>query len=461
MAHARCWGGIATLALTASVATGGCSSGGDAPASTAAATSTGAGGAAGSSSSGSDATSTASSTTAATGAGGSASTTAATTTSSSTSTSSGAGGSSSGAGGGSTGAGGSGTACTASASSASFPPPAAFKCTTPAPNATAPAATWVNVTGNLANMASECGNLTMLSAEPCTNMVIAGVAKGGLWATTDAGKTWTKLGSGAGSASIIHRPSSIVYDPDHQDVFWESGIYEGGGVFKTIDNGQTFKQLGTISHNDLVSVDMTDPDRKTILVGGHEQKQTLYLSTDGGQTFNNIGMNLPADSHFSSAPLVLDSKNFLLGACGYGSGVCGVYRSSDGGGCWTRVGEQAVVARPLWTQDNTMYWTTVFDSGIATSTDQGKTWAQASGGIGSGYPVELPDGRVVAINNGHVAASKDKGKTWTQIGPNPPFKPNGVTYSVRTKTLFIWHNDCGNAVLSDAIASAGFDYATQ
>jgi photosystem II stability/assembly factor-like uncharacterized protein len=309
-------------------------------------------------------------------------------------------------------------------------------------------------------MTSECGNLTLVSAEPCTNVAIAGVAKGGLWATSD-GKTWTKLGAGAGSAAITNRPSSIVYDPDHEGVFWESGIYNGGGVYKTTDNGQTFKQLGTITHNDLVSVDFSDPDRKTILVGAHEQKQKLFLSTDGGQTFKDIGMSLPADSHFSSAPLVLDSKNFLLGSCGWGNGMCGVYRSNDAGACWYRVTEEAVVARPLWARDGTMYWSTVFDSGIVTSTDQGKTWTKTANGIASAYPVELPDGRVVTIGNGHLVISKDQGKTWAQILPNPPFKPNGVTYSARTKTFFIWHNDCGNVVLPDAIASAGFDYATQ
>ena len=34
----------------------------------------------------------------------------------------------------------------------------------------------------------------------------------------------------------------------------------------------------------------------------------------------------------------------------------------------------------------------------------------------------------------------------------------GMTYSVETKTFFIWHADCGSAVLPDAIMSAGFDY---
>src|SRR5579864_2417619 len=63
------------------------------------------------------------------------------------------------------------------------------------------AATWVNVTGNLANMASECGNLTMVSAVPNSNTIIAGVALDGLWANT-TGTTWSQMGTGAGSDSI-------------------------------------------------------------------------------------------------------------------------------------------------------------------------------------------------------------------------------------------------------------------
>ncbi len=48
----------------------------------------------------------------------------------------------------------------------------------------AQAQTWINVTGNLANMPSECGNLTMLSAVPGGNSIIAGVAQKGLWVNT-------------------------------------------------------------------------------------------------------------------------------------------------------------------------------------------------------------------------------------------------------------------------------------
>ena len=320
-----------------------------------------------------------------------------------------------------------------------------------------PASAWVNATDNLAGMQSECGNLTLLSATPNSKTIIAGVAKGGLFASDDGG-SWTPLGTGAGSAVITNRPSSIVYDPDDEKTFWESGIYNGGGVYKTTDAGQTFAQLGDIGHNDLVSVDFSDPQRKTLLVGGHEQKQTLYLSTDGGMGFTQIGGALPSGSHFSSAPLVLDSKTFLLGACGYGDGTCGVFRSVDAGQQWEQVSDLAVAARPLWAADDSIYWSTIYDSGMARGTDQGTAWTKPADNLVTSYPVELPDGRILTLRGDHVVVSADQGVTWDQVGDPLPFKASGVTYSVQGKKLYVWHWDCGDIVLPDAIASAGFDY---
>ena len=74
-------------------------------------------------------------------------------------------------------------------------------------------AQWVDVTGNLAGMPSECGNLCLLSVVPGEDKIIAGVAKRGLWQTVDGGSDWKAMGQGAASDSIVNRPSRI--DPRH------------------------------------------------------------------------------------------------------------------------------------------------------------------------------------------------------------------------------------------------------
>jgi photosystem II stability/assembly factor-like uncharacterized protein len=339
----------------------------------------------------------------------------------------------------------------------------------PAPtDATAPPTSWINATGNLATLAAGGGDISIVSAKPDSARVIAGVGQKGLFATDDSGTTWFALGTGAGSTSINNDPTAITYDPAQPTTFWESGIY-GSAVFKTTDNGQTFAQLGSISHSDLVSVDFTDPARAVLLAGPHEQAQKLYLSRDGGATWTDIGPNLPPNTNFSTLPLVLDSRTFLVGSCGWGSGACGVFRSTDGGGSWTVVDSDGPVARPLWASDGTIYWALANNAGILVSADRGQTWTKSQGPVSLYYstsPAELPDGRVVTLGMSHLLATTDHGKTWNPIGDPLPFPgancgTYGLTYSAWTKTFFINHNDCSGHVATSSVYSAGFDYTTQ
>jgi photosystem II stability/assembly factor-like uncharacterized protein len=341
-----------------------------------------------------------------------------------------------------------------------------YKCSTPLPDVAAPPAAWTNSTGNLAGMASECGNLGLVAADPCSNRVIAGVANAGLWSTEDGGKTWSKLGSGAGSAGITNRISALVYDPEHEGTFWESGIYNGGGVYKTTDNGTTFTELGNVTHNDSVSIDFTDPDRKTLLAGPHEANSKLFRSTDGGQTWNDIGANLPGSAGYCTATQVLSATNLLVG-CVDG----GVFHSSDGS-AWTPVGSKGVIPQPLLARDGNLYWLEN-QGGLSVSTDHGQSFTETADGnvaanmVGPVRPAELPDGRVVIVGQDHLVVSSDKGVTWNPIGDPLPYPgggydgARGLAYSARTKTFYIWRWGCGNNVLPDAVMSAGFDYTTQ
>src|SRR5262249_13440140 len=162
---------------------------------------------------------------------------------------------------------------------------------------------------------------------------------------------------------------------------------------------------------------------------------TVYRSTDGGQSWANMGATIPASVTACTYPLVVDAQTYLLGCSGDGwiMGDTGVYRSADAGATWTRANPQAPGADPLVDSDGTIYGTIMCSRGMLVSSDQGQHWAQPIG-YGSIVPAtatELPDGRVVAaaVKGKQLMMTADKGKTWKPIGSPLPWDPSGVTYS--------------------------------
>jgi photosystem II stability/assembly factor-like uncharacterized protein len=314
-------------------------------------------------------------------------------------------------------------------------------------------AQWVNVTGNLAGMPSECGNLCLLSVVPGQDKIIAGIAQRGLWQTADGGVTWTPLGQGAGSDTIVNRPSWIVYDPANAEVFWESGIYNSSGLYQTTNGGLTFRHLGSVRHNDYVSVDFSDPPRRTLLAGGHEQSRTVWRSVDSGTTWTNIGATLPEGTKFSSDPLLIDASTYLVNASGWGKGTGGVYRTANGGATWSQATPLEANGAPLRASDGSIYWPLMYDRGAIRSTNQGQTWTQVCGpGVVRGSMIiELPDGRLAAVAGKGLKVSSDHGASWTPLLDPTPVQPSGAIYAPARHAFYIWQWDCGNKVLTNAV----------
>jgi hypothetical protein len=324
---------------------------------------------------------------------------------------------------------------------------------------------WTDATDGLAGLPSECGNLSLVSARPDRDMMIVSIAQQGLWSSVQS-DSWSRLGAGPGSATITNRGASIVYDPANANTFWETGIYNGAGVYRTDDNGKTFQPLGTLTHTQALAVDFTDPLRKTMLATTHEQP-TLRRSTDGGTTWSDLSAALPAGIGFVTGPVVVDNHTYLLGtSVGQQSGV---FRTTNGGLSWTRVHDGGVLGIPVVTKTGAMFWVLEGGKGIITSTDAGVTWtlvnptavvSPAAGGL-----LELPDGRFAAVGGNIVVVSDDHGVSWHSVGPATPFTPTGIIYSAFRKAFYIWHYDCdlstANPVKPNAIMRLDFDPATQ
>lgn len=316
--------------------------------------------------------------------------------------------------------------------------------TSPPTTARATAASWEDVTANLVGLDSTCGNLSFVSARPDRDLLVVGVAAQGLVAAPSEAESWWPLGRGPGSAIIDNRTTSLVYDPADPARFWQSGSY-GTGAFETVDDGSTFRPLGAVRHTDLVSIDFTDPLRRTLLAGSHEGRE-VWRSTDGGATWFDVSPGLPSDSGFSSFPHVLDARTHLLGTQS-GAGA-GIFRTTDGGVTWALARAGGVSGAPVVGPDGSISWLLEDGRGLVRSADSGITWTVRApqGPARSANLVLLPDGSLATNGWDHVLVLGVGSDRWSPFGPPLPFRPAGITYSPFRKAFYVWRFDCDLSV---------------
>lgn len=302
---------------------------------------------------------------------------------------------------------------------------------------------WVNVTANVGGDKWGYAGVTDMAAAAGGEQVIAGVSESGLWASTDAGKSWKKLGEKS-APPIVNRPYQILFDPKNPRTFWECGSYKAPGLFQTADGGQTFVPLGKIEHVDGLGIDFTDPQRKTLVVCHHEAARQVEKSTDGGATWRDIGATLPDHLNFNGDVIVIDARTFILAASGWkqenGKPLAfGIYRTTDGGDSWTRVCDAGPQGPACVCSDGTIYWQTLWAAGLVKSVDQGKSWEKLSGPV-KVNPIELPGRKLAAPVEKQLMVSADAAQTWEKWGPELPFKPSGIVYSDKSHAVFAWRS---------------------
>jgi len=250
--------------------------------------------------------------------------------------------------------------------------------------------------------------LAALGVPGNTNEYLFGSVGGGVWKTTNAGRTWQPIFDGQAIASI----GAIEVAPSDPKI-----IYVGSGEAD---------MRSDISHGDGV-----------------------YKSTDAGATWRNIGLR---DSRQIGRILVdpRDPNVVLVAALGHGFGPNaerGVYRSTDGGASWKQVlaknddtgaidlcfepGNPQIVYASLW-QARRPPWSVYAPtngpgSGLYKSTDGGMNWRQItahgfpSEGLGRiGIAVAAGEGgkRIFALVDAHeggIYRSDDAGENWRHV----------------------------------------------
>lgn len=267
----------------------------------------------------------------------------------------------------------------------------------------------------------------------------------GVFRSTDAGKSFQFAGlreSGQIGGIRVH-PSNpdIVWAAALGSPF---GPTADRGIFKTTDGGKTWKKtlfVDTEHGGRDVEVDWQNPSvvyaaiyrgfRKgwDIVSGGPADKGGIYKSIDGGETWKKISAGLPAkligkiDLDIArSNPQVLYAMVEGVGAEG------GLYRSNDAGESWTMVNNsQRLRARPFYfhyvnvnPKNENEVW--VNELGLHKSTDGGRTFTSVETPHGDNHGMWFnPDNPdiILQVNDGGANVSLNGGKSWSSILNQP------------------------------------------
>jgi photosystem II stability/assembly factor-like uncharacterized protein len=245
------------------------------------------------------------------------------------------------------------------------------------------------------------------------NVFYIGVVNGGVWKTTDYGRTWTPIFDDQATGSI----GAIAVAPSNPDVVYVGSgegmqrpdLSTGDGMFKSTDGGRTWRHIGLADAQQIaqIAVDPRDENRLFVAVLGHpygpNAERGLFRSLDGGATWQKV---LYRDEDTGAADVVLDPR------------------------------DPAVVYAVLWESRHGPWENAVFTgpgSGLFKSTDGGTTWKPLTAGLPTydgdglgriGIAVAPSDpsrlyATVEARRNAGIYRSDDGGEHWRLVNADP------------------------------------------
>ena len=190
------------------------------------------------------------------------------------------------------------------------------------------------------------------------NVYYAGYTGGGVWKTTDRGESWNNISDGYFTSSSIGDIAVSVKDPNV--VYVGSGEHAvrgvmstfGDGVYKSVDAGKTWKNMGLSKTRHISDVIIHPFDDQKVFVGaqgavhGPSKERGVYVTDDGGLTWRQT-LFIDEDTGVSS--LVMDPSNpRILYAATWdhrrlpwkvisGGDGSSVYKSVDSGESWQKI----------------------------------------------------------------------------------------------------------------------------
>src|SRR5580698_6641316 len=298
------------------------------------------------------------------------------------------------------------------------------------------------------------------------NLFYIGQVNGGVWKSTDYGRTWAPIFDGedtqsVGAIAVAPSNSNIVYVASGEGLH-RPDLSVGDGIYRSTDAGKTWTHLGLEGGQQIpaIAVDPTNPNRLFAAVLGHpygpNEERGIFRSDDGGRTWKKV---LYKNDRIGGSDVILDPKNprivyaslweETLGpwedANSYAGTGGGLFKSTDGGTTWKQLtkglpdGLVQINVAIAASNPQRLYATLATKTeggyasgkglGVYRSDDAGASWqkitddprpAMKIGGGDLSVPVVDPkDPDTIYVTSIVTVRSTDGGKTWISLRGAP------------------------------------------
>ncbi|MBA4298560.1 MAG: glycosyl hydrolase [Cyclobacterium sp.] len=279
----------------------------------------------------------------------------------------------------------------------------------------------------------------------------------GMYKSTDAGKTWKKLG-----LEKTQHISRIQIHPSNPDILYvaaQGALHapnEDRGVYKSIDGGLTWEKVlfvdaktGAVE----LSMDMNYPEILYAAMWEHQRLpwqvisggpgSGLYKSTDAGKTWKKIHKGLPEEKGKMgiSVSRANSDKVYALIESDTEKDLGGLFVSNDAGESWTLINKDNELTQRAW------YYIEVFADPVnehkvyvqsapfLVSIDGGKTFENIDGAHGDYHDLWINPknaNNMILADDGGGSISFNGGKTWSTQSN----MPTAQFYRINTDNQF-------------------------
>lgn len=294
------------------------------------------------------------------------------------------------------------------------------------------------------------------------DVVLAGSSSGGIWRSTDAGRTFAPVSDDHADLAV----GAIAFAPSNPNLVYATmgSDFLGTGVLRSDDAGARWRLVsgptfGTRGATTRIVIHPSNPERlwvaqySRLAASGSLFSSGVLESTDGGVTWTRRFAGLPSDLVALPGGTTLLAGMHRVDQAGGGSP--GIYRSADGGQTWTQVldlvddnVQPRLGITPAAPQRVYAYSIGYTNEGpqqrFAVSDDGGLTWSdRAAEGLAK-HPavfvsVDPADPNVVYVGMYDLYRSLDGGQTFVNVTkgytPDERFDPASSTSHVDQHSL--------------------------